>query len=238
MSSVWTKEYAEEYALALLKAEYTKYIIEMVTVAISMLFTSGWRMALAVSFAGVDVPITYCVSSAGPSEGRVALDKVWIALEILTFATNLLITSILCYKLWSSHRNFARSLTSAGERLSVYHTAIRILVESALPLTIVGIINVVTVVAAQIAARYDGDPKALAVTSRLSSGLLVTPVTQALAPQMIIFRVTTGRSWAKTDKSSAEALSRSLAFAHMPQQGESQVSGNLTRNDEEIPERF
>ncbi|TFK19530.1 hypothetical protein FA15DRAFT_708894 [Coprinopsis marcescibilis] len=79
---------------------------------------------------------------------------------------------------------------------------------------------------------YAGDPKALLVAYECLS--LVHYALQAIAPQMIIFQVTTGRSWVKTNKSSAEALSQSLAFNHGPQPEESHLSGRLTRNDEEM----
>ncbi|TFK18552.1 hypothetical protein FA15DRAFT_603133, partial [Coprinopsis marcescibilis] len=158
-----------------------------------------------------------------------------ISVHILTFTTNLLITTILCYRLISAHRHFARSMPSATKRLSVYRTAMRILVESALPLALVGLINTIIVLIPFTSSNnditsYNGDPKALTV-AYITFELLYYAL-QALAPQMLIFRVTTGRSWVKTDKSSAEALSRSLAFNNGPQQDESNVTGQFTRDGE------
>ncbi|TFK19044.1 hypothetical protein FA15DRAFT_602219, partial [Coprinopsis marcescibilis] len=163
--------------------------------------------------------------------------KVVLGSDVLTFLTNLLITSILCYRLVSAQRDLARSIPLAGKRFAVYRTAMRILVESALPLTIAGIMNMVislTLLSIKNSSRitgFDGDPKVLYAV--YASVQLVYFALQALAPQMIIFRVTTGRSWMKTDKSSAEALSRSLAFNHGQQPEESHLSGRLTRNDED-----
>ncbi|TFK18545.1 hypothetical protein FA15DRAFT_603118 [Coprinopsis marcescibilis] len=96
------------------------------------------------------------------------MNGVVISLDILTFLTNLFITSILCYRLLSSHRDLARLMPLAGRHLLVYQTATRILIESALPLTIAGIIN--AAIAFTIYPTYNGsttgyagDPKALFV---------------------------------------------------------------------------
>ncbi|TFK22312.1 hypothetical protein FA15DRAFT_695825 [Coprinopsis marcescibilis] len=163
---------------------------------------------------------------------------VGLSWDIMTFATNVLITSMLCYRLLASHRDLAKSMPEAGKRLAVYRTAVRILVEAALPLAIVGIINAAIAIV-PFATRngnitgYVGNTKALAGAVKCVA--LIYYALQALAPQIIIFRVTTGRSWTKTDKSSAEALSRSLAFGGS-QPEESHISGRLTRDDEEIAE--
>ncbi|TFK19667.1 hypothetical protein FA15DRAFT_723524 [Coprinopsis marcescibilis] len=164
--------------------------------------------------------------------------KVGISLEILTFATNFLITTILCYRMLSAHRDLARMIPLAGKRLAVYQIAIRILVESALPLTISGIIYTAVTYIPTVSARhvslYDGDPKALVVAYH--GAAVVYFSLQALAPQIIIFRVTTGRSWTKTDKSSNEALSQSLAFAHDQQPEESNADVSGIKSDDEIAE--
>ncbi|TFK19032.1 hypothetical protein FA15DRAFT_727514 [Coprinopsis marcescibilis] len=137
----------------------------------------------------------------------------------------------------SAHQELTRSMPLAGKGLAVYKTATRILVESALPLAIAGILTTavdlvpLTTSTGRITG-YEGDPKSLYIVHACLQ--LIYHALQALAPQMIIFRVATGRSWAKTNKSSAEALSHSLAFNRDLQPEESQFSGRLTRNDEEI----
>ncbi|TFK19036.1 hypothetical protein FA15DRAFT_727550 [Coprinopsis marcescibilis] len=164
--------------------------------------------------------------------------RTGLSSDILTFMTNFLITSMLCYKLWSSHRDFARSLPLASKRLGIYRAVIRILVESALPLTVAGIINVTityipTVTSSSITV-YPGDPKALVVAYECVA--VVHYALQALAPQMIIFRVTTGRSWARANESSAEALSLSLAFARGPHPEDSTLSVRLAGTAGQIAE--
>ncbi|TFK19672.1 hypothetical protein FA15DRAFT_708773 [Coprinopsis marcescibilis] len=204
----------------------------------SLLLAGGWCWVLAlpllmylsvIALSIVNVVMLFPYSESMED----TLSNVTLSCDILAFTTNLFITSVLCYQLWSSHRKLARSMPSAGKRLVVYQTAIRILVESALPLAIAGIlkaaISYVPIVAGNI-SRYSGDPKALEVAYACSE--LLYYGLQALAPQLIIFRVTTGRSWTKTDKSSAEAFSRSLAFYQGPQPDESPI----TRDDEEIAE--
>ncbi|TFK18551.1 hypothetical protein FA15DRAFT_603124, partial [Coprinopsis marcescibilis] len=207
-----------------------------------LLLAAGWRWLLVLPALMYLSAIALHVSDAVlillySERMRATITRIEISLQVLSITTNVLMTSILCYRLFSAHRKFATSMPLAGGRLAVYRTAIRILVESALPLTVAGITNTAMVLtlfstSTRSIASYVGDPKAMAVA--LYSVSLVYSALQALAPQMIIFRVATGRSWAKTNKSSAEALSRSLAFGQSPQPEESHITGQFARDDDEI----
>ncbi|TFK21647.1 hypothetical protein FA15DRAFT_758593 [Coprinopsis marcescibilis] len=154
--------------------------------------------------------------------------------NILSVLTTIFITVIICYRLNSDYKRLAKALPT--KRLGVYTNAIRILVESALPLSIAGIAQVSvqipqSVYGARKMAGFTGDRKALMVA--LSTTSLLWYALLAISPQLIIFRVSTGRSWAKTVRSTdAEAFSRSLAFNHAPCAAESSISGNEESEEE------
>ncbi|TFK19526.1 hypothetical protein FA15DRAFT_759970 [Coprinopsis marcescibilis] len=183
--------------------------------------------------------VSIVLYSRDPAQSTRTATKVLLGSDVLTFLTNVVITSILCYRLVAAQRDLARSMPLAGGRLTVYRTALRILAESALPLAIAGIINAAIALVPISTSNgsitgYTGNPKALFVAFECVAVVYYALQACALAPQIIIFRVTTGRSWAKTNKSSAGSLSRSLAFNHGPQPGESHLSGGFTRKDEEM----
>ncbi|TFK22302.1 hypothetical protein FA15DRAFT_563240, partial [Coprinopsis marcescibilis] len=138
--------------------------------------------------------------------------------NILSVVTNIFVTSIISYRIVATHREVAKALP--GQHLAMYTTALRVLLESALPLSIAGIvqaaIHVVPLASGPGRIRdYTGDARALLVAGHTVSAVYYA--LQAIAPQLIIFRVTTGRSWAQTGGSrDAEAFSRSLAFNQNP----------------------
>ncbi|TFK19529.1 hypothetical protein FA15DRAFT_708893 [Coprinopsis marcescibilis] len=208
-----------------------------------LLLNGGWMWLLALptlTYLSVIALSIYSAAIFLESE-TAALSRSGVSLDILAFATNPLITGIICYRLLSSHRGLTQAMPLAGKRLAVYGTVVRVLVESALPLSIAGVINAATGLIPLSTSKnnitgYDGDPKALTVAHQ--SVALVYYALQALAPQMIIFRVTTARSWTRTDKSSkAEVFSQSLAFNHgPPQPNESQLSDQLTSNRQGLAE--
>ncbi|TFK19037.1 hypothetical protein FA15DRAFT_709329 [Coprinopsis marcescibilis] len=178
--------------------------------------------------------VSIVLASRDPEDLTLVTGRVSLGFAVLIFLTNFVITSILCYRLVSAHQDLTRSMPSARKRLAVYQTAMRILIESGLPLTIAGLIYMAIHIVPMIedTAVYDDHS-----TAFLTAHEFVTVVyfaLQAIAPQLIIFRVTAGRSWAKTNRSSAEALSHSLAFNNGPQAEEYHLSGRITRNDDEM----
>ncbi|TFK22294.1 hypothetical protein FA15DRAFT_657634 [Coprinopsis marcescibilis] len=156
-----------------------------------------------------------------------------IALDITGIATNLVLTSIICYQLVSRHRHLARLLPA--KRLKVYRSAVRILVESALPLSIVGLWST-AIHLANFDNFNNGRGESTALTAIQGIAGPVYGVLQALAPQMIIFRATTGRSWVKTSTRDTEVFSRPLAFNHGTRSEDPLASVVLSGNDHEFGE--
>jgi hypothetical protein len=127
--------------------------------------------------------------------------KSWIFLSI---SVNVLITILISYRLFIVRRQNANVLSK--EDLSLYYGIIAILVESALPLTIAGIAFAClsspyadsggAIVARNIALLlWFSLSVSVASLHRALVRLLTDANPQALCPQMIIFRVTIGRSW-------------------------------------------
>ncbi|TFK21638.1 hypothetical protein FA15DRAFT_658143 [Coprinopsis marcescibilis] len=115
--------------------------------------------------------------------------------------------------------HLAKSLPA--KRLSVYTTAVRVLVESALPLAIAGIIQIAVTLSSRSMVNFSGDRNAMMATIGATSLLYY-------ALLIIIFRITMGRSLAATSKSAdAGAFSRSLAFNHGPQGEDSLMSNDV-----------
>ncbi|KAG2004187.1 hypothetical protein CC2G_002773 [Coprinopsis cinerea AmutBmut pab1-1] len=132
---------------------------------------------------------------------------------LLNVANNLIITALITFRLLRARSEFARSLP--GRKLSAYAGVIAILIESALPLALFGLVNGVVFVSTPV-------PETLEAANRI---MKVDAVFRALyenavqlAPQMIIFRVTTGRSWMGVSPSSStgEVFSQALGFNHGP----------------------
>ncbi|TFK22291.1 hypothetical protein FA15DRAFT_758106 [Coprinopsis marcescibilis] len=204
-----------------------------------LLRTSLWLLVLPVLtyLSAIALGICGSVLLYSYSELVNAQTRVSLGRDILRFVTNILITSIICFKLSSSYRHLSNSLPA--KRLAVYKTAAWILAESALPLTIAGIIDAVIYIIPTNTSNgkitgYNGDPKALAAAYGTVSAIY--HALQAIAPQLIIFRVTAGRTWATTNKSSdAEAFSRSLAFNHGTRPDKSHYSGGVSASDDEVP---
>jgi len=99
---------------------------------------------------------------------------------VLTIAFNVITTSMIVFRLFSVSRSMRAVL--AKERAEVYTGVIAILVESALPFTLLGIAYLVTYVR--------GDPEALAFADIWGAFV-------ALSPQAIILRVSMGAAWSK-----------------------------------------
>ena len=87
--------------------------------------------------------IAYLVFYTFPEQDTLesTMANVRLSHDILGFVTNFLVTAIICYQLVSSHRRLAKSLPA--KRLAVYRAAVRILIESGLPLAVAGTVNAV-----------------------------------------------------------------------------------------------
>jgi hypothetical protein len=154
--------------------------------------------------------------------------KFSAASTFLTVSTNILVTAFIAFRLIRARKSLAKLMPSADARL--YTGVLAILVESAAPLTLFGIVS--AALQQFYAYRqprtpgfyvagyfFDGIFYAFCVSSgnqpTLSTQLLLTSERQqALSPHMIIFRVTTGRSFTKFPTARDGVLSNPLQFAH------------------------
>ncbi|KAJ2913699.1 hypothetical protein MD484_g6710, partial [Candolleomyces efflorescens] len=128
----------------------------------------------------------------------------------LIVASNVLLTGLIAFRLIQARRTLAELLPSADT--GPYTAVITLLIESALPLSMFGIVT---------AALLEGSgdelisvPDGRIVASSLFNALFFAFC--SLSPHMIIFRVTTGRSFAKFPFARDGSISNSLHFAHEP----------------------
>ncbi|KAJ2924791.1 hypothetical protein H1R20_g12301, partial [Candolleomyces eurysporus] len=128
--------------------------------------------------------------------------KAWITLVAVT---NIIVTIVIGSYLIRARRTLSKALPMRDMR--VYTGVAAILTESALPLAFFGIVAVVM---------------NLAAPNMHNLGALVVGTTcegifwsfTGIAPHMIIFRVTTGRSWLKFPIVKDGAVSNPIKFAH------------------------
>ncbi|TFK27256.1 hypothetical protein FA15DRAFT_666548 [Coprinopsis marcescibilis] len=141
----------------------------------------------------------------GNSPHFVYVDGVRIGLNV---GTNVLITSIIAFKMLKARRQLASALPTRN--MQFFDRVIITLVESAVPLAIFGTGYLLTRLVA-LAEPFDDIMNATKLLLAENVVGLFYFVFVALSPQMIIFRVTTGKSFAKT--SDYPEFSRPLEFA-------------------------
>ncbi|TFK30161.1 hypothetical protein FA15DRAFT_690795 [Coprinopsis marcescibilis] len=125
----------------------------------------------------------------------------------LSVATNVLITVLISTRLIRTQRRLARALPS--QNLQVYRGITNILIESALPLTVFGLCY--AVVALMLITPGYSMQGMLNLLIANHAAVFPYHAFAALSPQMIIFSVTTGRSW---EHSTAAEVTSPIAFAH------------------------
>ncbi|KAF9524311.1 hypothetical protein CPB83DRAFT_898057 [Crepidotus variabilis] len=131
----------------------------------------------------------------------------------LTVALNALVMLLICWRLIYFRKRQAAVLGSFDSKM--YIGAMSILVESALPLALVGIAHI-------IASAYGGRIELLHWQQAHYVFLTLWECFIALAPQLIIFRVTIGRSWAE----------RSMVSSHLTMLAFQQGTFNSSANDD------
>ncbi|KAJ2915209.1 hypothetical protein MD484_g5191, partial [Candolleomyces efflorescens] len=129
-----------------------------------------------------------------------------VASTLLTVATNLIVTCCITFRLLVARRTVAQVMPSADARF--YTGVITILIESAAPLTIFGII--VGILQQIRHAEFLRSPGWI-VCRYLFECLFYSFC--GLSPHMIIFQVTTGRSFTKFPATKEGGLTQSLHFA-------------------------
>ncbi|TFK23461.1 hypothetical protein FA15DRAFT_620778 [Coprinopsis marcescibilis] len=155
-----------------------------------------------------------------------------------TVVTNVSITASITYRLLKAQKQLKEALPSDSMR--VYHGVAQILVESAVPLTLSGLGHS-TVSLTVLFARPPAVFLTLEETGRLitASGIFATLyyAFMAISPQMIIFRVTTGRSWSNASESSRpESSSRPIVFAKESKDDQSFVIGTQSISGMDSPQ--
>ncbi|TFK22032.1 hypothetical protein FA15DRAFT_623113 [Coprinopsis marcescibilis] len=131
-------------------------------------------------------------ASIGPGPYGTTL-KAYLFLSV---SVNCMATALISFRLLRIRRQLSQVLSK--QDLRIYLGIIAILVESALPLSVAGI-----------AFAILSTPSASgAVTVARTTVLLIWFSLNALCPQMIIFRVTTGRSWIGSPAGSVQSSAR------------------------------
>lgn len=143
--------------------------------------------------------------STEPTTSQVSNSReaIWVFLNV---ATNTLVTGLISFRLITSRKELARVLPSKD--LNLYTGIVAMLIESVLPLTIAGLVY-----ASVLVSKPESPTVASEVTNNLFSFIyyslmvsstckpvkvLVLTRAQGLSPHIIIFRVTTNRSWTHT----------------------------------------
>jgi hypothetical protein len=136
----------------------------------------------------------------------------------LTVAFNILVTVLIAQKMVASRKRLAEALP--GRDMSAYTGVTAVLIESAIPLSLTGLGYAIL---SAMSITGPGDPY-VGVTFLNLFNLLYTSFNQ-LSPTLIIFRVTTGRSWTNdfeqsTRESSEKGPMGTLRFHHTTQGGQ------------------
>lgn len=149
------------------------------------------------------------------------------AWTFLTIAMNVMVTALISLRLLVTSRSIGKLMPSRGT--SYYAGVIAVLIEAALPLTFFGLGYAISLVVdagitTASVSRWqivNGLFAALYFTFVVSDwtsfdefwdNMLIPVSVKAISPQMIIFRVTTGRSWLKSPNARTEPMSN-IAFA-------------------------
>jgi hypothetical protein len=131
---------------------------------------------------------------------------------MLSVGTNIQVTALILFRLFKTRRSLAQILP--GTELSqMYSETSAVLIESAAPLAVFGICA-----AAMVITRIHAEAPLPIQARFVIADYTLSSVYYsfcALSPQLIIFRVTTGRTWKNAqDTRPKGAMSRPLEFAH------------------------
>ncbi|KAF6748200.1 hypothetical protein DFP72DRAFT_917207, partial [Ephemerocybe angulata] len=145
------------------------------------------------------------------SDGNLTFVSIFVFLSV---TTNILVTILISSRLVHARRRLSGMLGDSNKTLGHFTGIVAILIESAVPLSVFGLGYAIV-----LAITKNGDPKLLQkeVANYVFSVLYYSFA--ALSPQMIIFRVTTGRSWVgylhkSVSGTSWDGNTKSIAFAH------------------------
>ncbi|KAF9529543.1 hypothetical protein CPB83DRAFT_852286 [Crepidotus variabilis] len=154
----------------------------------------------AVYLAAIATSAWFTVASQRPSTDK-SSRVAYTAFSVLSALVSFIVTSLIAGRLLYMRQKQSKILAGAAVDSKMYFGVISILVESAVPLAIAGIMSAVT-----LWAKMDKYEIANDVFIVLWTSLT------ALAPQIIILRVTLGRSWAHGSHTLKESHLSTLAF--------------------------
>ncbi|EAU92073.1 hypothetical protein CC1G_09594 [Coprinopsis cinerea okayama7 len=166
----------------------------------------------------------YYTTTIPTQQLSVAADaRIYLTISLLTVLLNIILTSLLSIRLLRAQRDLSKVLPNRDMKL--YTRVVAILIESAVPLTVFSLVSAVldAVNVLGTAAQAVDLLGASIVFNSLYTSFA------ALSPQMIIFWVTTGRSWTERGKSvgvygeKSTRLSQPIAFSSSPVRSESLV---------------
>ncbi|TFK18874.1 hypothetical protein FA15DRAFT_760394 [Coprinopsis marcescibilis] len=143
---------------------------------------------------------------AAPSQNWTPQDRIiGSAFTFLSVILNIMITSLLSFRLLRARNSMLGVLPS--KHIQIYSRLIIILVEAALPVAVFGIGYAITLVIPL------GETTAQISNWQISNMFFSTLyfLFATLSPQMIIFRVTTGRSWTDTTNASDNSTNTVLS---------------------------
>ncbi|PPQ93529.1 hypothetical protein CVT25_005361 [Psilocybe cyanescens] len=132
------------------------------------------------------------ISAAQPASSLFAQNSVRFGLPYwaLSMSLNMLVTSIIVTRLWMARRSFKSALDH--EQLSMYTGIAAMLIESALPYSVVSLILIIL--------YGKGNTAEILFIPLL-------PHVQCIAPELIIIRVRMGQAWSRTTLSAASPVS-------------------------------
>ncbi|KAH6912276.1 hypothetical protein BKA70DRAFT_1267140 [Coprinopsis sp. MPI-PUGE-AT-0042] len=141
--------------------------------------------------------------------------KATVASGALSVATNLLVTLLIMLRLTITRRHTSKAFPDRKTQ-RMYSDAVGVPVEAAVPLSVFGIFFIIVMA---LSFWYEPGPNGLLTLGRI--GVLTEIFTWvyyslcALSPQMIVYRVATGRSWKDTAESrdGGAAFSQPIQFA-------------------------
>ncbi|KAJ2912618.1 hypothetical protein MD484_g7796, partial [Candolleomyces efflorescens] len=140
------------------------------------------------------------------------LNNLDLVATCLTVVTNTMVTALIIFYI-RRERQVLFKLQTAPLDMKVYTGAIALVVESALPLTISGLLLIATSIQSN---------QSFGLKASMIAAQMLAPVSFlfyalcSLSPHLIIFRVTMGRSWVKRFPRSGagEGVSAPIDFAH------------------------
>ncbi|KAF5353569.1 hypothetical protein D9757_013705 [Collybiopsis confluens] len=191
-TSVWWQ------VLGNLASQITFFIADAILVfRCYVIWNSDWRIIVfpALTYlTSVAMALVLTVETAIPGSNFFAGIQVNFGIAWATFSvvTNVVVTSLISLKLIRARHQLKELLPNDEESLRTYTGPVAILIESALPYSILGIVW---------AIMYGKDNVSAPALSMI----------WALTPQFIIFRVTTGRAWASNTMST---VASALQFQH------------------------